>query len=283
MKIQDGCQQFCSYCNIPYARGDLRSRAKSEVLDEIEKAISVGYEEIVLCGIHLGLYGKEKNSTTCDLATLLSDVVGIDGLGRVRLSSIEANDVSDELLGIMVESDKIARHLHLPLQAGSDDVLRMMNRPYDKKAFEEITTKARKMMPDIAISTDVMVGFPGETESDFLESVSFCEKNKFSKIHVFPFSAHEKTPASKMEDQVSQEIKKERAGKLREVGNRLQQEFVNEFKGRDVDIVVETIEDGFVGGKAGCYLDVSLPVEEVETKKPISKNDIGKIIKVRIS
>lgn len=280
LKIQDGCEQFCAYCNIPYSRGKLRSVSTEEVLDEIAQAVAVGFREVVLCGIHLGLYGKEKNSKTCDLVTLLKDIIKIPKLDRIRLGSIEANDISDELLQLIAESDKIAPHLHIPLQSGSDKILKKMNRPYDTKFFANVVGRARKLLPKIAITTDVMVGFPGEGDEEFLETIKFCKKMRFSKTHVFPFSAHEKTPAAKMESQVADQLKKERAEQLRKVSEKTQKEFREAFRGKEVKMVVEKIEKGLVKGKTEYYFDVAIPLEKITTKKPLSREDIGEIVKV---
>lgn len=264
LKIQDGCEQFCSYCNIPFARGKLSSVPKQQVVQEVEEVIGLGFGEIVLCGIHLGLYGKEKNSKTCDLVELLKSLIEIEGLGRIRLSSIEANDISLELLKLMAGSDKLCNHLHLPLQSGSDKILKLMNRPYDTAEFEKVVLQARKLMPKIAITTDVIVGFPGEGDADFESTLVFVKKIKFSKLHVFPFSVHEKTPAAKMESKVTQEKIKDRAGKLRKAGEPLEEEYAKKFFGKKVKIVVEKKEGDFVCGKEEHYFDVKLSVGKKE-------------------
>ena len=229
IKIQDGCEQFCSYCIIPYTRGKLKSRGEEEVICEIEQAVKAGYREVVLSGIHLGLYGKpsklslrKTNSLLSfprrresrvqrdkqvsglrikpamtnyygdprndNLASLLKKLIKIKNLGRVRLSSIEITEVTDELIELMVKSDKICQHLHIPLQAGSDKILKLMNRPYNAKYFKDKIKQIRLAMPDIAITTDVIVGFPGETEKDFRDTVKFIKQMKFTRLHVFPFS-----------------------------------------------------------------------------------------------
>lgn len=262
LKIQDGCEQFCSYCNIPFARGKLASRGAQEIIAETEQAIQHGFGEIVLCGIHLGLYGKEKNSHTCNLVELLAKLVQIKGLGRIRLSSIEVNDVSVDLLKLMAKSGKICEHLHLPLQSGNDRILKLMNRPYGTAEFEEVVLRARKLVPGIAITTDIIVGFPGEGDNDFKSTFDFVKKIKFSKLHVFPFSAHEKTPAAKMEGKVPQEKIKTRAEKLRKEGKAMETEFLEKFLDKQVEIVVEKKHQGFASGKERCYFDAKVEISD---------------------
>ncbi len=271
LKIQDGCEQFCSYCIIPYSRGKLSSRPKKEVLDEIRVAIGAGYKEVVLCGIHLGLYGKEKDSSTCNLKDLLAEVIKIKGLGRVRLSSIEIDDVSDELLALIAKSDKICRHLHFPLQAGNDKLLEAMNRPYRTNYFKKRVEKARELMPNLAITTDVIVGFPGEKSKDFEDTVNFCKEINFSKIHVFQFSAHEKTPAFKMKDQVENGDKKKRAQKLRNVSVRLENEYLNKFIGQELLVVIEGGRKNQVIGKTQFHFDI------VKEKNLLEKSNYPKV------
>ncbi|MBT3356106.1 tRNA (N(6)-L-threonylcarbamoyladenosine(37)-C(2))-methylthiotransferase MtaB [bacterium] len=279
LKIQDGCEQFCSYCIIPYSRGTLSSRSKEEVLAEIKVATLGGYDEIVLCGIHLGLYGKEKNSTTCDLKTLLEEAIQIKNVKRVRLSSIEVNDVDDRLLELMAGNEKICQHLHLPLQAGADKILAAMNRPYTKECFKERAQKARKLMPDLALTTDVIVGFPGETEENFKETMLFCQEMKFSRIHVFPFSAHEKTPAAKMKNQIKSEVKNKRARKLRKMSEQMSEEYKNNFKGRDLLATTERILENEIQGKSEFYFNIIQKKASLGDRSPLR---IGKIIRMKL-
>jgi len=275
LKVQDGCDQFCSYCNIPHARGELRSVPMKKALDEAKVAVEAGYREIVLCGIHLGRYGRDsqnmKHETKNKLEDLLKEMVKIRDLGRVRLSSIEAGEVSDELIDLMKKSDKICDHLHISLQAGSDKILKQMNRPYDKQKFENKIEKIRKEIPDVAITTDVIVGFPGENKKDFEETCDFVEKMKFSRLHVFPFSAHEKTPAFRMKNQLSGEVKKRRAEKLRRLGSDLVKKHRDEFLGKKVKIVVESVANGEIAGKTEHYAQCRNKIENV------GKVEIGSI------
>ena len=230
IKVQDGCEQYCSYCIIPFTRGKLKSRLEKEVLKEISKAINCGYREIVLSGIHLGMYGKDKTTDnrpqTTDLVGLIKKVIVIRNLGRIRLSSIEVNEVSDELINLIKSSGKLCKHLHIPLQAGCNKILNAMNRPYTKEKFKNRIIKIREAVPDVAISTDVIVGFPNESERDFEETAEFIKEMGFSRLHVFPFSAHEEVPASKSPHQLREEIKIERAKKLRILGEQLKNKYL---------------------------------------------------------
>jgi threonylcarbamoyladenosine tRNA methylthiotransferase MtaB len=257
LKIQDGCQQFCSYCIIPYSRGKLSSKPKNEVLDEIRVALAVGYKEIVLCGIHLGLYGKEKDSTACSLRELLAEIIKIERLGRVRLSSTEVVDVDDEILELMATSDKICRHLHFPLQSGSDKILKAMNRQYLTDYFKKRVWKARKLMPNLAVTTDVIVGFPGETDEEFEKTVQFCKEIGFSRMHIFQFSAHEKTPAAKMEGQIEKMEKKKRMQKLKKVAEMMKQKYENSFSGQELAVIIEATKTAQVLGKSEFYFDLT--------------------------
>lgn len=261
IKVQDGCEQFCSYCIIPYTRGKLKSRKKKEILDEVKKALEKKYHEIVISGIHLGLYGIDLNDNYY-LVDLLRDVVKIPGEFRIRISSIEVSEVGDDLIGLIAKSDKICKHLHIPLQSGSDNILKSMNRPYNLKSYKTRLDKIKKYIPDIAITTDVIVGFPGERDTDFLNTVDFVKKVPFSKLHVFPFSAHEKTPAAKMEGVVSSDNTKKRAKKLRSLGDSLSKDFETKFYNKKIDVVVERVETNFYVGKSEYYFDTKVVSED---------------------
>ncbi len=255
IKVQDGCEQFCTYCIIPYARGPLKSRPEKEALEEIEAAAQNGFREVVLTGIHLGLYGKDKGRP--DLVGLLKKIIKIKDLKRIRLSSIEVTEVNDKLINLMAREKKMCEHLHIPLQAGSDKILKRMNRPYDKKYFLERIKELREKMPKIAITTDVIVGFPGETKKDFKETYDFIKEVNFSKLHVFPFSAHERTAAAKMDGQVGSGEIKARALTLRKLGARLEGEYAQQFRGQEVEVIIEhSRERGQAQGKTEHYLEV---------------------------
>jgi len=248
LKIQDGCRQFCSYCVIPYARGELSSRPVTDVLAEAEAVADSGIKEIVLCGIHLGLFGREgkikKGKINIDLVSLLQQMIKIKELERIRLSSIEVNEVTPELITLMKKNKKMCRQLHIPLQSGCDKILKLMNRPYTIKIFEEKLKKIRKALPDIAITTDVIVGFPGETDQDFQTTAEFIKKINFSKLHVFPFSAHEKTPAAVMDGQVEEKTITTRAKKFNALSGLLEKKYAKRFAGKPLEVIVDGRNQG---------------------------------------
>ncbi len=286
LKIQDGCEQFCSYCIIPFTRGKLKSRNFDEIANEAKTAVQNGFREIVLCGIHLGLFNKEKNSKDKrDLVELLKKLIEIKDLGRVRLSSIEVTEISDELLKLMSKNKKICPHLHLPLQAGSDKILNSMNRPYDKKFFDNVVNKARNLMPKIAITTDVIVGFPGETREDFKETCEFVKKIKFAKTHVFSFSAHEKTKAAKLENKVTKSEIKRRSKKLREIGVKLEKNYKKSLSKERLHVVLEVFNEKKKTGKGRgeYYFEVKFKEKDLTQNKKISESDIGKIFEIKIN
>ncbi len=224
VKVQEGCRQFCSYCIIPYARGPLRSRQPQKVIAEIKSLIQNGYNDITLTGTHIGLYGidfKEKMT----LADLIKNILEIKGLKYLRISSIEPNEVTFQLIKLMKENKKFYPWLHIPLQSGSDKILKLMNRPYTTKKFEQKISSIRKEIPNVKITTDVIVGFPGETEEDFQKSYKLCQRLKFSKIHVFSFSPRPGTPAATMPNQIAREIIKKRSEILRGLSQEMERKY----------------------------------------------------------
>lgn len=274
IKIQDGCEQFCSYCIIPYARGKIKSRDKNEIIKETNSAILRGYKEFVLTGIHLGQYGKDlKNANLCDL---LRELLKMEGLGRIRLSSIEANEVTEELIGLIKNSKKICKHLHIPLQAGCDKILKLMSRPYDTNFFKNKVKQIRKAMPDISLTTDVITGFPGETDNDFLATYNLIKEINFSRLHVFPFSAHEKTAAFNFPDQIDRKIKDKRAAQLRELNLILQENYRKKFNNKTCEILVEYIGGKKIRGKTEHYIDIILNQETDKSAK------VGDLIKIKV-
>jgi len=294
LKVQDGCEQYCTYCVIPYARGKLKSRPANEILDEARKAVKQGYREIVLCGIHLGLYGAEARSRKlearksismqkCDLTSLLKSLIIINGLGRIRLSSIEVNEVTDDLVELLAESVKLCRHLHIPLQSGSDKILKLMNRPYNSEQFMEKAGQIRKNIPDIALTTDVIVGFPGETESDFKDTYNLIKSVGFSRLHVFPFSPHEKVPAYKLPKRIEAETIKKRTRKLKNLGSELENGYRKKFKGRELEAIIEHNNDSKFIAKTEYYFDVE-PNKESLAKQANGGKKIraGSLIKIKI-
>lgn len=253
VKIQDGCENYCSYCIIPYVRGKCRSKEKVKVISEITKLVNNGYKEIVLTGIHTGNYGRDLDT---DFADLLESIVKIEGLYRLRISSIEITELNDRVLDIIKNNNIIADHLHIPLQAGSDTILKLMNRKYDKEYFRNMIKKIRNIRPDISISTDIIVGFPGETEELFNETIEFSRELEFSKIHVFPYSVRKNTPASKFPNQLDNSVKKDRARKLIEVSQELEKKYMSKFLNKEVEVLIENSKDGSSYGHTSNYLYV---------------------------
>ena len=249
LKIGDGCNQFCSYCIIPFARGRLKSRSSDDLVKEMEEVVSLGYREVVLSGIHLGKYGEDLREKI-NLTNLLKKFLKIKNIGRLRLSSIEVNEISPELINLIAKEKRICRHLHISLQSGSDDILRAMNRPNNSKFFADKVKRLRTLIPEIAITTDVIVGFPGENSLNFYETCKFVRSVNFSKVHVFPFSCHEKTRASKMKDKVESREIKDRAEKLRKISLELENKFykktLNNYKKKKMPVIIEAY--GFDSG-----------------------------------
>lgn len=239
VKIQDGCNAFCSYCIIPYTRGNIRSKNKEDVINEIKKLVDNGYQEIVLTGIHTGKYGIDLNT---NLETLLKELVKIKGLYRLRLSSIEINEITEGIIKLIKENNIMAKHLHIPLQSGSDKILKLMNRHYDTKYFYEKIQKIRDEIPDISITTDLIVGFPYETEECFAETIDLLKKIKFSHIHTFPYSKRDGTKASLM-PQIDGNIKKKRVKEVLEISNYYESEFYKQSINKIYDGVSEVKED----------------------------------------
>jgi len=237
LKIQDGCDNFCSYCIIPYARGKMRSRNKNEVLKEVSQLLDNGFKEIVLTGIHTAGYGKEFPDYK--FHDLVRDILQDKRLKRLRISSIEESEITPELIDLFKEYDALARHLHIPLQSGSDSVLKRMNRKYDATSFWYKIAGIKASVPDIAITTDIIVGFPGETEEEFEETMKLSEQCGFAKIHVFPYSPREGTPAAKMKNQVPPDIKKGRVKRLISLSNKLENAYQKKFEGKTLSVLFE--------------------------------------------
>lgn len=255
IKIQDGCRNFCSYCIIPYVRGGCRSKDFNKVIEETKALTENGYYEIVLTGIHTGNYGVDLKT---NFASLLKELVKIEKLKRLRISSIEVTELNEEVLKIIKESPKIANHLHIPLQAGTDKILRSMNRKYDLEYYKNKIKEIRNIREDISISTDIIVGFPGETEEDFEETIKNAREIGFSKIHVFPYSIRKGTKAEKMPGHLDNSIKKDRARRLIEVSKELEIEYMNKFIGKEVEMLTENDKDGFTIGHTSNFLLVKL-------------------------
>lgn len=254
IKIQDGCNNFCSYCIIPYTRGSIRSKDFNEVIEEVKTLVDNGHKEIVLTGIHTGSYNSEGH----DLSDVLVELAKISNLERIRISSIEITELDEKFLNVLKNTPKIVDHLHIPLQSGSDNILKRMNRKYDKDYFREKIKKIREIRPSISITTDAIVGHPYETEEDFLEYLNFVKDINFSKIHVFPYSLRTGTAASLM-PQVDEQTKKVRAKKLIEVSKKLEAAYLDKYIGEVVEIITEEYYKDWTIGHTPNYLKVMIP------------------------
>ncbi len=284
VKIEDGCENFCTYCIIPYARGPVRSKNADDIIKELKKITELGYEEIVLAGIHTGKYRDQGINLTGLIKRILCEVPRIK---KLRLSSIEINEIDDEFISLMADTEVLANHLHLPLQSGSDFILSKMERKYDLNFFTNKINAIRKVRPNISISTDIIVGFPYETEEEFMETYSYVQKIGFSKIHVFPYSVRKGTKASLM-PQVKDSIKKERATRLIALSNELEKQYASLFLNQSLECIVEqSTKDGWMVGHTTNYLQVYLPLDSsylkkycrIEIIKLVEGKIFGKIIK----
>ena len=251
VKIQDGCDNFCSYCIIPFVRGKCRSKDKIKVIEEVTDLVKNGYKEVVLTGIHTGSYGVDLDVSFADL---LNDLVKIEGLKRLRISSIETTELNEDVLEILKDSKILVDHLHIPIQAGSDPILKSMKRKYDLEFFFNKINEIRSIRPNISISTDVIVGFPGETEELFEKTIDTCRKVEFSKLHVFPYSERKGTASSRMNDKLDGGIIKDRARVLIKVSEELEINYMNKFIGEEVEVLVEETIDGYSYGHTGNFL-----------------------------
>lgn len=278
LKIQEGCNNFCTFCIIPWARGLMRSRDPKEVIRQARQLVQAGYKEIVLTGIHTGGYGADLKDYT--LADLLKDLeTHVKGLKRVRISSIEASQITDEMIEVIKNSKIVVRHLHIPLQSGSDSVLKRMRRKYSMEFFAERLNRLKEALPGLAITSDVIVGFPGETEEEFMETYNFIKEHKFSELHVFPYSKRTGTPAARMENQVDEEVKNERVHRLITLSEQLAKEYASRFEGEILEVIPE---DKYAEDPAGNlyegYSDNYLRVV-------FEGNDqmIGKVVRVKMT
>lgn len=263
VKVQEGCDNYCTFCIIPYARGKLKSRLQKDAVEEIKKLVSQGYREVVLTGIHLGNYGKDLHDGT-SLATLVAELVKIPDLLRIRLGSVESVELSEELISIIKNEPKVCRHLHLPIQSGSDAVLKGMNRHYRLPQFKALIRELREKVPGIALTTDLIVGFPGETEENFLETLDTLKELKFSGIHVFPYSRRTGTPAATYPNQVTNEVKKERVHRVQELEKEISLEYRSQFMGKVVHVLAEEVKNGYFEGLTGEYIRVSIKDSHIE-------------------
>ena len=271
LKIQDGCNNFCTYCIIPYARGRVRSRKPESVLKQAELLVSRGYVEIVLTGIHTAGYGEDlENYSFYDL---LVDLVKIKGLKRLRISSIETSQITDEIIDLIGSNDIIVDHLHVPLQSGCDATLKRMNRKYTTEQYLEKINKIRSYLPNIAFTTDVIVGFPGETDEEFQATYDFIKKVNYSQLHVFPYSPRKNTPAAKMKDQVNDQVKHQRVERLLELSKQLNSDFAMKQIDKTLKVLFEKRLGDYLIGHASDYLQVKVKTNE---------NVIGEIVNIKI-
>ena len=255
LKVQDGCNQFCSYCIIPYARGPIRSREPQEVVAEVKRLAENGFKEVVLTGIHVASYGKDRRDTS--LLDILKQVHEVEGIERIRFSSIEPNVVTEEFAQTMAALPKVCDHFHLSLQSGCDKTLKEMNRKYDTEKYRQAAATLRKYLPKVALTTDIIVGFPGETEEDFRESYAFAEEIGFAKIHVFPYSPKRGTPAAARKDQLLNAVKSERSHTLIQLSDRMAADFLADAVGTDAEVLYErAVGEGIYEGHTTNYMKV---------------------------
>jgi threonylcarbamoyladenosine tRNA methylthiotransferase MtaB len=275
IKIQDGCDRFCSYCLIPYARGHIRSRKIENVIEEIKKVVEEGINEVVITGIHIASYGRDFKGENIGLIDLLEEINKIKGLHRIRLGSIEPTIITEEFVKRLSKLDKICDHFHLSLQSGCTETLKRMNRRYTTEEFKEVTKRLRTKFPNAALTTDIIVGFPGETEEEFNMTYEFLKEIAFYKMHVFKYSQRKGTKAAVMPNQIDGKVKEERSKKLIELSNENEYNYNKKYIGREVEVLFEEREGEYLKGHTTNYIVV---------KHKTDKDDlINKIVKVRVS
>lgn len=274
LKIQEGCDQYCSYCIIPYARGHIRSRRPESILDEVRQLAQNGFKEVVLTGIHVASYGRDLGDTS--LIEIIEQVHQIDGIDRIRMSSVEPKTLSDEFIERLTKLNKICRHFHLSLQSGCDATLKRMNRKYTTEEYMRVVKRLREVFPEVAITTDLIVGFPGETEEEFQCTVDFVKEVDFSGIHVFKFSPREGTPAAQHKDQVLPQVKEQRSRLISTIAHESETAFKERFLNKKMDVLFEqniSEQSGNYEGHTDNYIRVVA----------VSKNDVkGKILPVKL-
>ena len=271
LKIEDGCDNRCAYCIIPNVRGRVRSRSLESIRAECLELKSAGYKEIVLTGIHIGAYGRDLRGVS--LVDAVKTVLDAADPLRLRLGSIESAELTDELIDLLKRDSRLCNHMHLPLQSGSDEILRAMRRPYTTKNFSELTARLIAEVPEISIGTDLIVGFPGETDELFAETLNFIRRQPFSKIHVFPFSARRGTLAATLPNQIAPQVKKSRAVSAVELSRAKSENFSSRLIGRTVEIIAETSTGGIVDGLTKNYVRVYVPDTEIR---------LGEVVRVKI-
>ena len=261
-KVQEGCDNYCTFCIIPFARGKLKSRKQKDAVEEIRRLVAKGYREIVLTGIHLGNYGRDLHDGT-SLATLVEELLRIPNLLRIRMGSIESVELSDDLINLIKDEPRVCRHLHLPIQSGSDAVLRRMNRHYRLPEYKKLISELREKIPGLALTTDLIVGFPGETEENFMETLETLRELRFSAIHVFPYSQRTGTPAAVFPNQVPGDIKKDRVHRVQELEKEISKEYRKTFLQKTVHVLIEEEKNGYFEGLSDEYIRVSITDKNV--------------------
>ena len=260
IKIQEGCNRYCTYCIIPYARGPIRSRKPEEVVEEVKKLAENGFKEVVLTGIHVASYGLDLGNIT--LADIIEKVHSVDGIERIRFSSMEPLAIDNEFVARMSKLPKVCDHYHLSLQSGCNRTLKRMNRKYNAEQYAEACERLRNAFPNVAITTDIIVGFPDETEEDFKESLAFAERMKLDKIHTFPYSPKKGTPAAKMKNQISGDVKSQRSKEMIALSDKMNIDFLNNNIGKTVPVLFEDMENGFWQGHTTNYIKVLAKSDE---------------------
>lgn len=278
LKIQEGCNNFCTFCIIPWSRGLLRSRNPEDVMKQAQQLVDAGYKEIVLTGIHTAGYGEDMQDY--NFAKLLRELESnVRGLKRIRISSIEASQITDEVIQVLDESEKIVRHLHIPLQSGSDSVLKRMRRKYSSDFYRSKIDKVKKALPNLAITSDVIVGFPGETEEEFMETYRFIQEVGYSELHVFPYSKRTGTPAARMADQVDDETKNERVHRLITLSDQQAKEYASQFENEVLEVIPEELYDA----NESDALYVGYTDNYLKVKFEATPDMVGKIVRVKLT
>lgn len=265
IKVQDGCNNFCSYCIIPYAKGRVRSRKLESVVKEVTEIAAKGIKEVVITGIHVASYGIDFDNNT-RLIDLLEAIQKIDGIKRIRLGSLEPNIITEEFVNRLKKVTKMCDHFHLSLQSGCDETLKRMNRKYTAETFEKEVNLLRKTFPDVALTTDVIVGFPGETEEEFNETYKYLSKIRFTKLHVFKYSPRKGTVAAKMKNQIDSTVKEKRSHKLIELSNECEIEFLDRYVGKELKVLFEKQDGEYIKGHTTNYLVVKAKETELENQ-----------------
>ena len=260
IKIQEGCNRYCTYCIIPYARGPIRSRKPEEVIEEVKKLAENGFKEVVLTGIHVASYGLDLGNIT--LADIIEKVHSVNGIERIRFSSMEPLAIDDDFVARMAKLPKVCDHYHLSLQSGCNRTLKRMNRKYNAEQYAEACERLRNAFPNVAITTDIIVGFPDETEEDFKESLAFAKKMKLDKIHTFPYSPKKGTPAAKMKNQISGDVKSQRSKEMIALSDKMNIDFLNNNIGKTVPVLFEDMENGFWQGHTTNYIKFLVKSDE---------------------